>query len=71
MIFQKFLEIKMAKKGFIKRGTRAELMWQHHLGRHIPMRVHVGAYMARRNRAKLIGPMGILGLGDKIGRGVY
>ena len=32
-----------------------------HLDRHGPTSAHTGAYMARRNRAKLIGPTGIVG----------
>ena len=68
-----FRNKNLQKKGFIKRGTRAELMWrdadtwQRHQGRHGPMRANVGAYVVQRNRAKLIGPTGIVGPGDRIG----
>ena len=38
-------------------------MWRHHGSRHGPMQAHVGAYMARRNRAMCNGPTGIVGQG--------
>ena len=57
----KFLKTKKCKKVFYKCGTRT-----------VPSgltRTHVGAYVARRTRTKLIGPMSIVGLGVMIRRG--